>query len=102
MLGLALAWPAVAGEGAGEGGATPQAGPIRWGDTAMLAEADAASRGALAAFDGSVLSALREVETALSTYVRGRVDSVSAGADGLYLDIQGLGTAPVGHVLRVG
>lgn len=42
VLGLALAWPAVAGEGAGEGGATPQAGPIRWGDTAMLAEADAA------------------------------------------------------------
>ena len=40
--------------------------------------------------------------TTLSTYVRGRVDSVSVGADGLYLDIQGLGTAPVGHVLRVG
>lgn len=40
--------------------------------------------------------------TSLGTYVRGRVESVSLGADGLYLDLQGLGTAPIGHVLRVG
>lgn len=37
---------------------------------ARMAEADAASRGALAGFDGSILSALREAETALSTYAR--------------------------------
>lgn len=40
--------------------------------------------------------------TSLSTYVRGKVDSVSVGSDGLYLDLEGLGTAPLGHVLRVG
>ncbi|MCD9006889.1 flagellar hook assembly protein FlgD [Luteimonas sp. XNQY3] len=40
--------------------------------------------------------------TSLSTYVRGKVESVSVGTDGLYLDIEGLGTAPLGHVLRVG
>lgn len=40
--------------------------------------------------------------TSLSTYVRGKVESVSVGSDGLYLDIEGLGTAPLGHVLRVG
>lgn len=39
--------------------------------------------------------------TDLSTYVRSRVQSVSVGNDGLYLDLQGLGTAPVGYVLRV-
>ena len=39
--------------------------------------------------------------TGLSTYVRSRVQSVSVGSDGLYLDLQGLGTAPVGYVLRV-
>jgi NodT family efflux transporter outer membrane factor (OMF) lipoprotein len=37
---------------------------------ARIAQADAASRGALAVFDGSVLSALREVETALSAYAQ--------------------------------
>ncbi|WP_024890312.1 flagellar hook capping FlgD N-terminal domain-containing protein [Luteimonas huabeiensis] len=37
----------------------------------------------------------------LETYVRGRVESVSVGSDGLYLDLQGLGTAPIGYVLRV-
>lgn len=40
--------------------------------------------------------------TSLSTYVRGKVESVSVGSDGLYLDLEGLGTAPLGHVLRVG
>ncbi len=39
--------------------------------------------------------------TTLSTYVRAKVDSVSVGADGLYLDLNGLGTAPIGYVLRV-
>lgn len=38
---------------------------------AQIAQSDAAARAALAAFDGSVLSALREVETALSSYARG-------------------------------
>jgi len=40
--------------------------------------------------------------TSLGTYVRGRVESVSVGSDGLYLDLEGLGTAPLDHVLRVG
>ncbi|WP_058834627.1 flagellar hook capping FlgD N-terminal domain-containing protein [Luteimonas abyssi] len=38
----------------------------------------------------------------LGTYVRGRVDSVSVGSDGLYLDLERLGTAPLAYVLRVG
>jgi len=40
--------------------------------------------------------------TSLGTYVRGKVQSVSVGSDGLYLDLEGLGTAPLAHVLRVG
>ncbi len=40
-------------------------------------------------------------ETSLNTYMRSRVQSVSVGNDGLYLDLQGLGTAPIGYVLRV-
>ncbi|WP_101927718.1 MULTISPECIES: flagellar hook capping FlgD N-terminal domain-containing protein [Luteimonas] len=39
--------------------------------------------------------------TTLSTYVKAKVDSVSVGSDGLYLDLHGLGTAPIGYVLRV-
>jgi NodT family efflux transporter outer membrane factor (OMF) lipoprotein len=37
---------------------------------ARIAESDAVARAALASFDGSVLSALREAETALGTYAR--------------------------------
>ena len=37
---------------------------------ARIAESDAAARATLAAFDGSVLAALRETETVLSTYAR--------------------------------
>jgi len=40
-------------------------------------------------------------KTILSTYVNAIVDSVSIGSDGLYLNLNGLGTAPIGHVLRV-
>ena len=40
--------------------------------------------------------------SSLSTYVRGKVESVSVGSDGLYLELEGLGTAPLSHVLRVG
>lgn len=39
--------------------------------------------------------------TDLGTYVRSRVQSVSVGNEGLYLDLQGIGTAPVNYVLRV-
>lgn len=39
--------------------------------------------------------------TNLETYVRSRVQSVSVGNDGLYLDLQGIGTAPINYVLRV-
>ena len=37
----------------------------------------------------------------LDTYVKGRVDSVTVGSDGLYLDLPGLGTVPLDYVLRV-
>jgi len=37
----------------------------------------------------------------LSTYLNAMVESVSIGSDGLYLNLKGLGTAPIGHVLRV-
>jgi len=37
----------------------------------------------------------------LSTYVNARVESVNIGSDGLYLNLKGLGSAPIGHVLRV-
>lgn len=38
----------------------------------------------------------------IETYVKGRVDSVTVGSDGLYLDLPGLGTVPLDYVLRVG
>ena len=38
----------------------------------------------------------------LDTYVHGRVESVTVGSDGLYLNLPGLGTAPLDYVLRVG
>jgi len=37
----------------------------------------------------------------LSTYVNAMVESVNIGSDGLYLNLKGLGTAPINHVLRV-
>jgi len=37
----------------------------------------------------------------LSTYIEARVESVSIGSDGLYLNLNGLGTAPLAWVLRV-
>ena len=40
--------------------------------------------------------------TALNTYVDATVDSVTIGSDGLYLNLPGLGTAPLDYVLRVG
>lgn len=39
--------------------------------------------------------------TKLETYVKGTVDSVTVGTDGLYLDLPGLGTVPLDYVLRV-
>ncbi len=39
--------------------------------------------------------------TKLDTYVQGRVDSVTIGSDGLYLNLPGLGTAPLDYVLRI-
>lgn len=44
---------------------------------AQIAQAGAAADGALATFDGTVLGALRDVETALAAYARGR-DQVAA------------------------
>ncbi len=40
--------------------------------------------------------------TALNTYVDAHVDSVTIGSDGLYLNLPGLGTAPLDYVLRIG
>lgn len=40
-------------------------------------------------------------ETKLSTYVQAPVESVTVGSDGLYLNLKGLGTAPIDYVLRV-
>ena len=39
--------------------------------------------------------------TTLSTYVQAPVESVTVGSDGLYLNLKGLGTAPIDYVLRV-
>ena len=38
----------------------------------------------------------------LDTYVKGKVESVTIGSDGLYLNLPGLGTAPLEYVLRIG
>ena len=40
-------------------------------------------------------------QTTLSTYVQAPVESVTVGSDGLYLNLKGLGTAPIDYVLRV-
>ncbi|WMJ69134.1 flagellar hook capping FlgD N-terminal domain-containing protein [Stenotrophomonas sp. 24(2023)] len=40
-------------------------------------------------------------ETKLSTYMQAPVESVTVGSDGLYLNLKGLGTAPMSYVLRV-
>ena len=37
----------------------------------------------------------------LSTYVQAAVESVTVGTDGLYLNLKGLGAAPLDYVLRV-
>jgi len=39
--------------------------------------------------------------TKLSTYVQAEVESVTVGTDGLYLNLKGLGSAPLAYVLRV-
>ncbi|WP_454831195.1 flagellar hook capping FlgD N-terminal domain-containing protein [Pseudoxanthomonas wuyuanensis] len=40
--------------------------------------------------------------TTLSTYVDATVESVTIGSDGLYLNLPGLGSAPIDYVLRIG
>jgi len=40
--------------------------------------------------------------TKLNTYVDSTVESVTIGSDGLYLNLPGLGTAPLDYVLRIG
>ena len=40
-------------------------------------------------------------ESKLSTYVQAEVESVTVGSDGLYLNLKGLGTAPLDYVLRI-
>ena len=42
-----------------------------------------------------------ETKKNLSTYVESRVDSVTVGSDGVFLDLAGLGTAPLDYVLRI-
>ncbi len=40
-------------------------------------------------------------QSKLNTYVQAEVESVTVGADGLYLNLKGLGTAPLDYVLRI-
>jgi flagellar basal-body rod modification protein FlgD len=40
-------------------------------------------------------------QSKLSTYVQAEVESVTVGSDGLYLNLKGLGTAPLDYVLRI-
>jgi len=40
-------------------------------------------------------------QTKLSTYVQAPVESVTVGSDGLYLNLKGLGSAPIDYVLRI-
>ena len=42
-----------------------------------------------------------DATTTLNTYVEARVQSVTVGTDGIYLDLPGLGTAPLDYVLRI-
>lgn len=42
-----------------------------------------------------------EDKKSLSTYVEARVQSVTVGSDGVFLDLPGLGTAPLDYVLRI-
>ena len=41
-------------------------------------------------------------QTKLSTYVEAEVESVTVGSDGLYLNLKGLGAAPLDYVLQIG
>jgi len=40
-------------------------------------------------------------KSSLTTYVDAKVESVNIGSDGLYLNLAGLGTVPMGYVLRI-
>lgn len=40
-------------------------------------------------------------KTKVNTYVQAPVESVTVGSDGLYLNLKGLGTAPIDYVLRI-
>ncbi len=40
-------------------------------------------------------------DSTISTYIQAPVESVTVGSDGLYLNLKGLGTAPISYVLRV-
>lgn len=40
-------------------------------------------------------------QTKLGTYVQAPVESVTVGSDGLYLNLKGLGAAPIDYVLRI-
>jgi flagellar basal-body rod modification protein FlgD len=40
-------------------------------------------------------------QSKVNTYVEAPVESVTVGSDGLYLNLKGLGTAPIDYVLRI-
>jgi flagellar basal-body rod modification protein FlgD len=46
-------------------------------------------------------TAVNGTQSKVDTYVRGKVESVTVGTDGLYLDLSGMGTVPLDYVLRV-
>jgi len=73
------------------------------GEVAFEWDGKDASGNRLAAGTYGVTATIGSGETKkdLSTYVESRVDSVTVGSDGVFLDLAGLGTAPLDYVLRI-
>jgi len=73
------------------------------GEVAFEWDGKDASGNRLAAGTYGVTASIGTGETKkdLSTYVESRVDSVTVGSDGVFLDLAGLGTAPLDYVLRI-
>lgn len=73
--------------------------PNRPAVRARIAQADAQVRADLASFDGTVLEALRQAETAMETYAR---DRERAAALGRAADAAGLSATQAGKLFRFG
>ena len=46
-------------------------------------------------------TATNGTQSELETYLKGKVNSVTIGSSGLYLDLNGMGTVPLDYVLRI-